>query len=600
MSSTTAQFSEGIIPEVGIFRNNTAYYSGYRWIDGDKVRFPSGVPEKIGGWQKELVSGTFLGVPRASLSWSALDSTRYGAVGTNLFLYIRYGGIYYNITPFRDTASLTDPFTTSAGVSEVTITDVAHNAVVGDYIRITPSVTYDGITFSGDYIVTEYIDADNYKIDAGTNALAGGTGGGAVTIKYYLEAGAADTSASGAGYGAGPYGEETWDTPRTSGALRDARMWCLQNWGEDLLALPLGGKLYYWDLSGGVTAEATEVANAPDRNNFMIVASSLRQVIVFGTENTSAVFDPMLIRWSDEEDYTTWLPDVSNSAGEYRLTRGNKIVGAVETKNGEIIVFTDTSAYRMRPSSGDEVYIVELIGDSCGLLSPFAVTEVDGIVHWMSQSSFKMYTGQVRTSESSVEDYVFDSRSPGVYNILQSIKFHCGKVGDYNEIWFFYATQSSTEIDRYVVYNYGNDSWYDGTMQRTCWEDKAFASRPLAYDVDGNLYIHEQGRNADTSAMDAYVKSGFVDISQGNEIGFCDRYLPDGDFTGDIQLTLYAKKYPQATEEVEKSYLFETPKDQVNTRIRGRLLAFKIASNQFNGDFKLGKLKFAVQSDGVR
>lgn len=600
MSAIDTQFSDGILPDIGIYRNNTDYYSGFKYVDGDKVRFSSQVPEKIGGWQKEIVTGTFLGVPRAVLPWSSLDSTRYRAVGTNLFLYLLSGGVYYNITPFRATSSLTDPITTYNGEARVGIEDTLHSAAVGDYINFPSSVAYNGVTLLGDYIVTEVVDADNYEITAATNASSSGTGGGSVTIKYYLEAGLEDSGVSGYGWGVGPYGMEEYGTARSTGLVKDARMWCLQNWGEDLLALPIGKSLYFWDTSVGTSSPATIVTNAPTQSNFMLVASTFRQVILFGTQNTSGDFDPMIIRCSDEEDYTTWTPAVpGNSAREFRLTRGNKIVGAIESKGGEILVFTDQAAYRMRPTSGDSVYEIELIGENCGLLSPFAAKDVDGIVFWMSPSAFKYYNGQIRTLPVSLEDYIFDQRSEGFYNPQQTVKYYMGINGDFNEIWLFYATRNSTEIDRYVILNYGNNSAYDGTIERTCWADKAFATRPIGYDSDGVSYIHEQGLNDDASPMLSYVKLGDVDISNGAEFSFIDKFMPDGYSEGSMALTLYAKKYPKATA-VNKTYSYLPTAEKVSVRMRGRLLSAKWTSNTYNGDFKLGKIKFAIKPDGAR
>ncbi len=624
MSSISAQFAEGLLPEPGIFRNNTAYYSGYKWVDADKVRFSSDVPEKIGGWVKELVSGTFLGVPRRTLSWSAIDSTQYLVTATHLFLYVKAGGVYYNITPFRATSVLTDPLALVDGDDLVYITDSAHGARVGDYICIDPAVVLSGTNLYGDYIVESIIDSDTYTIRSGVvrppassfllesgdfllledgdNLLVSQplTGGGTVTIKYYLEAGLADSGVSGYGWGVGEYGEEAYGTARTEGFKSDARNWCLANWGEDVLSLPIGGKLYYWDTSVGPSSPAIHVTTAPARSNYMIVASKFRQVILFGTETISSVFDPMLIRWSSAEDYTDFTPTTLNSAGEYRLSEGNKIVGAVETKGGEIIVFTDTAAYRMRPVTTDDVYSVELIGKSCGLLSPHAHSDVDGTVYWMSQSSIKVYTGQVRTLPSSMEDYVFDNRSEGKYNDEQKVKFFVGNNGDFNEIWFFYATKNSIENDRYFIYNYGNNTFYDGALERTAWSDKAIIERPVGYNRAGTLYIHENGINDDAQPMRAYVTLGDIDISEGNQIMFIDRYMPDGDFVGSIQLDLVAKRSSQSPVPITKTYNFVTPTEFVRVRARGRLMSCTLTTNEYNGDFKLGKLKFAIKPDGGR
>lgn len=600
MASTTATFNDGIIPEPGIHRNNSPYYSGVRWVDGDKVRFSSNVPEKIGGWGEEIVDGTLYGIPRRNLSWSSISAASYSAIGTHLFLYVRSGGTYFNITPFRASSSLVNPLTTVSGSNSVNILDTAHGAREGDWINIPTSVTYNGVTLLGDYEVDTVGDVDNFTIIASTNASGNGTGGGAIDVNYYLEAGLADSGASGFGWGVGDYGEEEWGDARSVGLFGEARMWCLENWGEDLLALPLGGKLYFWDTSVGVGTRAAEVTGAPDRSNFMIVSSKFRQVILFGTEDVSAVFDPMLIRWSDSEDYTDFTPSVGSLAGEYRLTIGSKIIGALETKNGEILVWTDSALYRMTPVATSAVFRVELVGKACGLLSPFAAADVDGTVIWMSNSSCKMYTGQVRNLPLSVEDYIFDPNSTGKFNDDQTIKFHAGINGDFNELWFFYATTGSAEIDRYFIYNYGNNTSYDGSLQRTTWTDKALDARPIAYDSTGHLYVHEQGRNNNGSAMLSYVKTGQIDVSNGDDFLFVDKYIPDGILEGTMSVTLYARKYVNSSQVSTKTYTIPQGTEKVDVRSRGRLLEVKIESNTANGYYKLGKIKFASRTAGKR
>lgn len=597
MSST---FSDGIIPEPGIYRNNSPYYSGVKWVDGDKVRFSSNVPEKIGGWGEEIVEGTFYGIPRRNISWTSLSSSNYSAIGTHLFLYIRSGGTYYNITPFRKSSSLTNAITTVSGSNSVQITDAANGAREGDWINIPTSVTYNGVTLLGDYEVDTVIDVDNYTIIASTNASANGTGGGSLAVNYYLEAGLANSGASGFGWGVGDYGEEEWGDARSTGLFGEARMWCLDNWGEDLLALPLGGKLYFWDTSVGVGTRASEVSGAPDRNNFMIVSSKFRQVIMFGTEDVSAVFDPMLIRWSDSEDYTNFTTGVGSLAGEYRLTIGSRIIGAIETKNGEVLVWTDSALYRMTPVATSAVFRIELVGKACGLLSPFGAAEVDGNVIWMSNSSCKIYNGQVRNLPLTVEDYVFDPNSVGKFNDDQTIKFHVGVNGDFNELWFFYATTGTDEINRYFIYNYGNDTAYDGTMERTTWTDKALDARPIAYDASGNLYVHESGRNNNGSAMQSYVKTGMIDLNNGDDLIFVDKYMPDGVFNGSMNLTLTGRKYVGSTEVSTKTYTFAEGTAKVDVRLRGRLIEVKLESNTANGYYKLGKIKFTSKNAGKR
>lgn len=584
----------------GIVRNYTVNEVPNRYVDGDNVRFVEGKPEKIGGYQKELSSNEIVGVPRKIKTWQTLDTTRLIAVGTHNHFYIRSGGTYYDLTPLRKSSSLTDPLTTTSGSSEVQITDTTHGALVGDYVNFPSPVTYNGITFDGDYEVIEVVDANNFVIEALTNASGSGTGGGSFTLEYYLTSGLADTGALGFGWGTGTYGSGTYGTTSTSGLIEDARLWATENWGEDLLLMHSGGAIYFWDKTSGVGTRPSKVTDLPDENHWMILSSFFRRLILLGTEDVSGNYDPMLIRWTDEEDYTELDPTVDgSSAGEYRLTSGTKIIGGVETRNGEILVFTDTSTYRMRPRSDNSVYEVVLISSSSGLMSPNSVIDVDGTVYWISNNGFRYYDGIVRILPSTLDLYYFDPDKDGKYNFTQKVKTFIGRNREFDEIIMYMPTGESDEINRYVIFNYEEGVWSDGSSERTCWADSSVYDKPYAYNREGDLYIHERGKNADTSPLVAYITSGYATLSPSDRVMFSDQFIPDGDYMQDQKLTIEYKKYPNSSVS-SKEYTFNSDDEFIPIRIRGRYVAITVTSEELGGDFRIGTPKFSVKPNGQR
>lgn len=587
----------------GIFKNYTAVESGNIpfYVDGDKVRFRELKPQKLGGWVKEINSNSPIGCIRSIHTWQALDTTLYLAAASHNHFYVREGGTYFDITPIRATSNLTDPITTTSGSDSVSIADTLHSASVGDFIEFDSDVTYNGITFTGEYEVQSVTDANNYVITGPNNATGSGTGGGSVDINYFLESGLCDSGNDGFGWGTGLWSDYTWGTPRTEGIISDARITSIENWGEDLLILPVGGALYYWDVSAGTGTRATEVVGVPDQSNWMIVSSYFRQCILFGTKDVGGIFDPLLIRWSDNEDYTEFDPTADGSnAGEFRLTRGTKIISALETRNGEILVFTDKAVYRMRPRADDLVYEITLISDTSGIISPKSVVDVDGRVYWMSDEGFRMYDGVVRILPSSLDLFYFDSNNDGYFNEKQKIKCFIGRNREFDEVWFFLPDKNNIEINRYVVYNYKDNVWYDGMMERTAWEDAFVYDKPYAFNASSVLYAHEDTHNDDGMAMDSYITTGFFKLQEGNQMLFVDRFILDGTFTSPLTFTLDYKKFPSSSEVFTKEYDFNPSTNQIFTRARGRYVNFKIRSNTLNGNFRVGEILASIQPSGER
>lgn len=586
----------------GIYKNSTPIELKGYYVDGDKVRFRDGKAQKMGGWVQEYLSSSIIGTPRAALAWQGLDLVKYIGVGTNSHLHIITGGTTYDITPFRVTANLNNVLSTTIGTSNVKVTHSLHGAEVGDFVYVSPSVTYNGVTLFGSYEILTVVDQNNYiLIGSGTASSTAGPAGGAITINYLLESGLVDAGNSGFGWGAGDYGEGTWGTPRTSGGtFEDVRLWALNLWGDDLMALPVGGSLYFWDRSGGVGTRAQVVATAPERSNWMLVASS-RQVILFGTETMSGDYDPLLIRWSDTEDYTDWdLTLDTNTAGEYRITKGTKIISAIETTNGEILVFTDAATYRMIPTNTDYIFNVELIADNVGIIAPNACIDVGGIVYWMAPEGLRMYDGTVRVLPTTLDLFYFDSNADGYFNATQKSKIFLAYNREFNEIWTFIPDKDNVEINRYLIYNIKENVAYDGYLQRTAWIPAQVYDKPYAFNRAANMFSHEQGKNDSGAVMDSFISSSFYDISEDGAIMMVDRIVPDGTFVGAIELELTSKKFPQSQETFTKEYIFTATDAQVPVRVRGRFISITIRSNSYSGDYRIGKFFAGMQADGFR
>lgn len=412
MPYTKVQFAPGFD------KQNTEITSQGKWIDGDKVRFRYGYPEKIGGWEK-VSTTSFIGVARAQLAWNSLDGTAYDIFGTNKKLYVYSEGNFFDATPTRTSADITSVFTTADGSSIFTVTHSSHGASEGDYVTISStSATIGGVaatTVDGEYEIQSVPTLNTYTIDVGTNASSAVSTTGNCSVQYEITAGR-DRALSGYGWGTGTWNSgQTWDSPNTSDSVTIAlRSWALDNWGEDVLALDVDGGLFLWDTSGGISTAsntAAAVSNAPTKSKFMIVSNPDRHVICMGTETTigtASTHDPMFIRWSTQDNETEWTPSATNSAGSQRIVGGSEIVTAVRTR-GQILILTDTAAHGMSFIGAPFVFGFQQLGSNCGAISPHAMIDVGGVAYWMSSDAFFVFDGTVRKLPCSVEDFVFDN-----------------------------------------------------------------------------------------------------------------------------------------------------------------------------------------------
>ena len=375
--------------------------------------------------------------------------------------------------------------------------------------------------------------------------------------------------------------------------------------------------------STGTGVFVSLIVDVPTVQNNIVVSDTSRFVITFGANDYgSATLDPMLIRWSAQDDIYNWTPDPTNQAGFIRVSHGSEIVATVQTRQ-EIFVLTDSAAYSLQYLGPPYVWVPQLLGDNISIMSPNAAIIASGIVYWMGVDKFYSYDGRVQTLNCDLRRFVFSD-----LNQNQGLQVFAGTNEGFNEVWWFYCSANSTAIDRYVIYNYLEKIWYYGTMDRTAWLDSGLQSYPIAANyfsntLTGNLINHETGLNDDTTgtpvAIDAYISSSEFDIGDGHNFGFVWRVLPDLTFSDStntpagavpsVTMTLYGLANSgsgvtnTASQPVAKSSTYvitEQFTGQIMTRMRGRQMIFKIDSNQLNTQWQLGAPRIDIRPDGRR
>jgi hypothetical protein len=616
----------------GVNKENTRYTNENGWYECDKVRFRQGTPEKIGGWAP-LSASTFQGICRSLSNWITLANINLLGVGTNLKFYVEQGGIYNDITPLRTTVTINNnPFALTASTT-VTVTDTAHGCTTGDFVTFSGAVAIGGVgtnvtasVLNREFQVT-VVDANTYTIQISVvpnaTAIAASPGGGAAVVAAYQIPIGPAVAIPLSGWGAGAWGSGSWGLTSTSGSA--LRLWSQSNFGEDLIFGPRGGNLYYWDASAGVSTRAVALSSlsgangVPTVQNFIAVSDISRFVFAFAcNEIGSSVQDPLLIRWSDQESATDWTPAATNQAGSLRLSFGSEIVAAIQTRQ-EIVVFTDSALYSLQYLGAPEVWGAQLLGDNISIESQNAVAIGSGVVYWMGVDKFYKYDGRVNTLKCDLRRHVF-----GDINQDQGSQIFAGTSEGFNEVWWFYCSAGSTTINRYVVYNYLEEIWYYGTMERTAWLDSGLLDFPIAATYHNNIVLHENGVDDNVTgtplAINAYIESAEFDIEDGQNFGFIWRMLPDVTFIGSttsnpsLNMTLIPMKgsgsgfnTPQSLGGSSSAAVTRTatvPIEQftniVYIRVRGRQLIMKAESTGLGVTWQLGSPRIDVRPDGRR
>jgi len=601
-------------PAPGINKEVTDYTGQGKWTDGDMVRFFQGSAQKIKGWEK-FINTTLVGVARDAHAWVGLDGTRLLAVGTDRKLYIVVEGLAYDITPIRETQALTNPFTTNATTS-VTVTDTSHGAIKGDFVTFDSFSAIDGLDMNKEFEITSITDNNNYVVTA-TSAASGSTsgGGGSGNAKYQISVGP-EISTSAFGWGTDTWGAGGWGSPSTSSTVTlEARQWSLDNFGEDLIATVLNGGAFRWDTSSGVSTRAAAITNAPTRSRLSLVSTPDRHLLFFGTQPTiggTNAQDDLLLRFSDQEDINTYQPTAENTAGSLRIADGSRIVAA-ERSRGQILVWTDTSLHSLQFIGPPFTFGLRQLGQNCGIIGSHAGVDINGISYWMSQDSFFLFDGSVKKLPCTVEQFIFNN-----INVTGAENAFAGHNGEFNEIMWFYPRTGSDTINAIVAYNYVERTWWTGTLDRTTWLDREVYDNPVATDylptttannetisglTDGatQLFLHETGNNGDGAAITAFVKSGVVQIGEGNDFAFVSKLIPDiEDQEGTLNAKLEFKNYPNNSTSVTKTVTFQDNTDFVSLRGRGREFTVNVVSNTTGTAWRLGTQRFDIQPDGRR
>ena len=620
----TRYLSENVGP-TGV---NGAYSAG--WYDCDKVRFRSGSPEKIGGWDR-ISANTFLGVCRSLWNWVTLGGANLLGVGTNLKFYIENGGAYFDITPLRGSPTINaNPFVATLGSIVITVTDTAHGCLTGDFVTFSGAVGLGGNITAGvlnaEYQVT-VVDANSYTITVSATAnatdVSGSPGGGAsVVAAYQINTGYA-YAVPLVGWGAGGWGAGPWGTGSPS--LEGLRLWSQFNFGEDLVFGPRGGAIYYWDSSAGTSTRATNLADAlgasdvPTVQNCLLVSDVSRFVLAFGCNDYgSATQSPMLIRWSDQEDAINWTPAATNQAGSLQLSRGSEIITAIQSRQ-EILVFTDNAVYALQYLGPPAVWGATLLGDNTSIVSQNAVAIASGVTYWMGVDKFYKYDGRVQTLRCDLRQHIFSDLDKDQYS-----QVFAGTNEGFNEVWWFYCSAGSTVVDKYAIYNYLEDIWYYGSMGRTAWLDSGLRDYPIAATYLNNIVNHESGVDDNSTEVPApitaTITSAEFDLDDGHKFMFLWRVLPDITFRGSEAESPTARMYMQPLKNSGSGYTtppsvggennraitrtavlpIEQYTGQIYTRVRARQMSVKVESTELGVTWQLGAPRLDLRADGSR
>ena len=604
----------------GIDTENTPSGAEGRWIDCDKVRFRKGLPQKIGGWTK-FSPAYYVGVGRALEQWFALDGSRLEALGTDRKVYAYASGTSQDITPIRSTEALVNAISTTSSSAIVTITDTNHGAIQGDFVTLSSvSAAVGGIpaaTLDAEYEILSIANTDAYTIQSSATASSAVGPTANCTANYQLNIGPS-VQTFGFGWGAGNWNAGTWNTPRTTSQITlDARLWSINNWGEDLIITQKDGSTYEWLESEGMTDNrATVVANAPTTSTLSMVSTETRHVVCMGTETSianTATQDKMFIRWSDQENYNQWTPNVTNSAGSQRIAGGSEIRCARPAK-GTILVWTDTTMQSMSFIGPPFIFGFRQLGNDCGAVGLNSAIVIDDVAYWMSDGQFFRYAGSVQEIPCPILNHVFDN-----INKTQYPQVYSAQNSNFSEVMWYYCSSSSDQCDRYVIYNYLENSWYFGTMDRSTYQDNGVELNPLATEYFANsnvatistingvtqgrsiIYAQESGVNADGAALPAFIQSGDGDIADGETFSFINKVIPDfQDQTGNTVITLSVKDYPNDSATVGETLTVNNTTRFVNTRIRGRQSNIKIENTAVGDNWRFGTLRVNIKQDGKR
>jgi len=606
----------------GIDKEGTEYSADSGWFDSDRIRFRKGRVETIGGWQK-YVSTAIKGVARSLFDWGAADGSKYLGVGTNLKFYVESGGTVSDVTPIRATTSAGDvTFAATNGSSTLVVTDTAHGAVEGDFVTYSGAVSLGGNVIADvlnqEYQIGVIVDADSYNITAKdtdgaevtASASDSGNGGSSVVGTYQINTGT-NFYVDSTGWGVGPWGAGAFGESVAITSSNQLRLYSQDAFGDDLIFNPRGSSVYYWDESNGLTTRAVALSslagasNAPVEALQVMVSDIDRHVICFGCNPIgSSTLDPLFIRWSDQENAADWTPTATNSAGGQVISTGTTIVGAIKTRQ-EILIFTDVGIQAMRFVGAPFIYSFSPVAENVSMISPKAGVAAADSVFFMDREGFYVYRGSVQRLPCSVLNYVFSN-----LQFQQRFKIFATTNPDDSEVtWYYPVGTPSADITNYVTYNYLEDNWSIGTLDRGAYIHAPTKEYPVAASnsltSDNYLYIHEFGHTADGEPLNAFVASGGIGLGDGEQFTSVRRVIPDFTFRGnsasvDLSLEVKGRDFPLGSETLLDTATITSNTGQFHLRARTREMIIKIQTNGSDYGWTLGDLRFDVRSDGRR
>ena len=614
----------------GINKEGTDYTAEGGWFDGNLMRFRKGFPEKIGGWEKYLPD-SFEGTGRKLHGWVTLDGTKLLGLGTRFKLYAQSGDNYVDITPIRKTSTNSITFAATNGSSVITATDSSHGANLNDFVTISGAVSLGGVVTAAvlnqEYQITSVPTANTYTFTAKdtsgdtvvANSSDSGNGGSGVDGAYQINVGL-DVFVDGTGWSVNGWGSGTFGSTSALTANNQLRLWSLDNFGEDLISNVRAGGIFYWDYTNvsnrPVALSAIAGANfAPTVGLQVLVSDIDRHVIVLGADpieggSRSQEIDPMLVAFSDQGNPLQWEPLSTNTAGSLRCSAGSQIIGGLRARQ-ETLIWTDVAMYSLQFVGPPLTFGLNLVNEGVSLIGPNAVINTPSGIFWMDKKGFYSYGGAVAPLPCSVDFYVFSD-----INEQQSFQVFGFLNKQFDEVGWFYCSSSSDVIDRYVTYNYVDQTWSIGQLSRTAWLDEGIEPYPRATGTVSNsnfLYKHETGFDDDGSPMDnVFIESADFDLGEGEDFQFIRKVIPDVKFTGTgtdqtINMVLKARNYPGDTLTTDQTTPFTSTTTKIDTRARGRQAAIRFESDDDGSDgvreglgFRIGATRLDLQPNGRR
>lgn len=637
----------------GINRDQTNYASEGGWYDMNKVRFRSGYPEKIGGWQVQTFD-PYVGAARLLFPWGLTTGGALLCVATSEKIYVTTGTDMVDITPIRvtythsSTPSTDNCFKSTNLSTTVTVTLTGHGASEGDYVTFNGAVAVGGIP-AGDLNIEfkiSNVTTNTFDITVATAATSTVVAGGgtAITVAFQISVGSS-TGLAGYGWGAGAWGRTTWGSSSAVPVYTQARLIFADNFNDDLIFNIVDGSIYYWVYDNTFSTRAVLMSSlvgavaVPQQNDLILFAPSGHLISFSCTEydptapapDYAGAHNQLLIRWANVSadtgpDPLNWKPELTNSAGYLYLQSGTMIVTAFHAKQ-ETLVWTDISLSSMQFLGTQEVFGIQEVANGISIIGRNVITSANNVIYWMGNDKFYTYNGRVDTLPCTLRQYIFNDINRNLGQI-----FFAGTNNQFNEVIWFYCSATATDIDRYVIYNYSDNIWYYGTISRTAWVDAGITPYPLAAG-DTWVYYHELGHDdgqplgAAPLPITAYIQSADVDIEDGDKYMLIRRVIPDVNFnssdttntvtgaplTPEATITVGVRNFPGAASSTTNASGISTARpvitssatidqytNQVFIRARGRQMNFRIESNDIGVQWQLGMPRVDARPDGTR